>query len=579
MSLKRREFLKKSFLLTGGLFLPEFFSRRSKGPGDKVYDIVVYGGTSAGIIAAVAAARKGRSVIIVEPSGHLGGLTTGGLGQTDLGIEGTIGGMSLEFYHRIRQYYKNDDAWKYQTWNKFMKTTDRLQKEGKGMFAFEPHAAKQVFQTMLKEAGVPVVMNERLVLGGKAVDRRSDKITAITMESGNVYKGEIFIDATYEADLLAKAGISYTVGREANSKYGETLNGVQKRRTHNHIFRKNVDPYLEPGQPQSGVLPGINKQNPGSDGEGDHKVQAYCFRLTLTDVEENKIPIEKPKSYDELTYELLLRNFEAGDHRIPWINSPMPNRKTDINNKLAFSTDYIGMNYGYPDGDYARRSAIIADHRNYQQGLLWTLANHPRVPEKVRSEVGKWGLAADEFGDNGGWPPQLYIRESRRLIGEYVMTEHDCRRLTVVDDPVGLGSYNMDSHNVQRYVTDEGVAQNEGNLEYTPGGPYAISYRSLIPRREECANLLVCCNGVSASHISFGSIRMEPVFMVLAQSAGNAADIALETGSRVQDIPYQKLRNRLLGEGQKLDIDLDKWPPADQPTDELCNADCGQLEN
>lgn len=572
----RRDFLKNSMVLTGGLLLPRYLA----GSGnfqEEEYDMVIYGATSAGVIAAVTAARKGRSVILLEPSGHLGGLTTGGLGQTDIGIEGTIGGMSLEFYSKIRTYYKNEDAWQYQSWDEFMNRTDRLQEGSDGMFAFEPRVAKQVYQNMLDEAGVPVAMNERIILGGRGVDMNRDKISAVKTTSGNVYKGKLFIDASYEADLMAVAGVSYTVGREANSKYGETLNGVQKRRAHNHIFREQVDPYVEAGEPGSGVLPGVHNEDPGEDGEGDHRVQAYCFRLTLTDVPENKIPIEKPEEYDDLRYELLFRNFEAGDHRIPWINSPMPNRKTDINNRLAFSTDNIGMNYDYPEGDHAARSAIIAEHRNYQQGLLWALANHPRVPESVRKEVGKWGLAADEFEDNDSWTPQLYIRESRRMLGEYVMTEHDCRRLEMADDPVGLGSYNMDSHNAQRHITEEGYAQNEGNIEYTPGGPYAISYRSLTPRSEECSNLLVCCNGVSSSHISFGSIRMEPVFMVLAQSAANAADIALETNSAVQDVPYHQLRERLLEEGQKLDIDLEQWPPADQPTDELCQADCGRL--
>lgn len=577
MSVNRRDFIKNSMLLTGGLLLPQHLVNRNGISENKDYDIVVYGATSAGIIAAVTAARKGRSVILLEPSSHLGGLTTGGLGQTDVGIEGTIGGMSLEFYSKIREYYENDDVWEYQTWNEFMDRTDRLQEDSDGMFAFEPHVAKQIYQTMLNEAGVPVVMNERIILGDRGVEMNRDKIAAIETESGNVYKGQIFIDASYEADLMAMAGVSYTVGREANSKYNETLNGVQKRRAHNHVFREKVDPYVEPGRPGSGVLPGVHNEDPGEDGEGDHRVQAYCFRLTLTDVPENKIPIEKPEGYDDLRYELLFRNFEAGDHRVPWINSPMPNRKTDINNRLAFSTDNLGMNYDYPDGGYSTRAAIINEHHNYQQGLIWALGNHPRVPEKVRNEVGKWGLAADEFQENGSWTPQLYIRESRRMLGEYIMTEHNCRRLEMVEDPVGLGSYNMDSHNVQRHVTEEGYAQNEGNIEYTPGGPYAISYRSLTPRSEECSNLLVCCNGVSASHISFGSIRMEPVFMVLAQSAANAADIALSTNSSVQNVSYQKLRSRLIEEGQKLDIDLDAWPPADQPTDELCQADCGRL--
>jgi len=550
MNFNRRDFLKNSLILSSGIILPKYLTGCNGDPRNEDYDIVVYGGTSAGVITAVAAARKGRSVILLEPSGHLGGLTTGGLGQTDLGIEGTIGGMSLEFYRRIREYYKNDHVWKYQTWNEFMDRTSRLQPDSEGMFAFEPHVARQIYLNMLNEANVPVVMNERIIRGDRGVTMNNDKITAIEMESGNVYKGRIFIDATYEADLMALAGVSYTIGREANTKYDETLNGVQKRRAHNHVFTVNVDPYVEPGNPGSGVLPGIHNQDPGEDGEGDHRVQAYCFRLTLTDVPENQMPIEKPAGYDEQRYELLFRNFEAGDHRIPWINSPMPNRKTDINNKWAFSTDNIGMNYEYPEGSYSQRSSIIDEHKHYQQGLMWALANHPRVPEEVRNEISKWGLAADEFTDYDNWTPQLYIREARRMIGEYVMTEHDCRRLKMADDPIGLGSYTMDSHNVQRHITNDGYAQNEGNIEYTPGGPYAISYRSLTPKSQECSNLLVTCNGVSSSHISFGSIRMEPVFMVLAQSAANAADIALESNISVQEVPYQKLRERLIKEGQ-----------------------------
>lgn len=567
MNINRRDFLKGSLTLSGGLLMPAHLLSRFV-EKDATYDIVIYGATSAGIIAAVAAARRGRSVIVVEPSNHLGGLTTGGLGQTDIGVEGeggAIGGMSFDFYRKIRQYYRNDEAWTYQTWDEYLNRTDRLQEDSEGMFGFEPHVAKNIYLEMLDEAGVPVVMNDRLILSDRGVEKSGDRITAMITEAGNVYRGKIFMDATYECDLMAGAGVSYHVGRESNDKYDETLNGVQTGRSHNHVFHVRVDPYIRPGRTHSGVLPGVDPTGPGEEYSGDHRLQANCFRMCLTDVPENRIPIEKPEGYEDIRHELLFRKFEAGytesrDPGMPWINSPMPNRKTDINNRQAVSTNNIGMNYDYPDGDYATRERIIEDHKLYQQGHMWAMAHHPRVPEHFREEYGKWGLAADEFPDSDNWTPQLYIRESRRMIGEYVTTENDCRRMRVAEDSIGLGSYNMDSHNVQRYITDEGFVQNEGNLEYTPGGPYAISYRSLTPRREECSNLLVCGNGVSSSHIAFGSIRMEPVFMILGQSSAAAADIAIEQNGIVQDVPYSRLREQLLKEGQRLDVDLDEWP-------------------
>lgn len=578
MTINRRNFLKGSMALAGGLILPGYLGGCRNNNENSEYDLVIYGATSAGIVAAVAAAQKGRSVILVEPSNHLGGLTTGGLGQTDIGVEGeggAIGGISFEFYKKIRQHYDNDDSWTHETRTEYMGKSDRLQENSQGMFGFEPHVAKNIYHEMLEEAGVPVVMSSRIRLDGKGVEKNRNRISAIVTEDGTLYRGRIFMDATYEGDLLAMAGVSYTAGRESNQKYDENLNGVQKRRSHNHVFNRNVDPYVTPGNKYSGTLPGVHDGIPGNDGEGDHRVQAYCYRMCLTDVPENQIPIEKPEGYEEFRYELLFRNFEAGDHRMPWINSPMPNRKTDINNRFAVSINNIGMNYDYPDGDYAVREAILEDHRLYQQGHMWTMANHPRVPEEIRNEYKRWGLAADEYTDTGNWTPQIYVREARRMIGEYVMTEHDCRRLRIADDSIGLGSYAMDSHNVQRYVTADGFAQNEGNLEYSPKGPYAISYRSLTPRREECSNLLVCCNGISASHIAFGSIRMEPVFMVLGQSSAVAADLALERDGIVQEVPYPELKKRLLADGQKVDVDTDLWPPADQPVDELCIYDCG----
>jgi hypothetical protein len=572
MSLSRRDFLKQSVAAGAGLWLPPGALFR-----DTIFDIVVYGGTSAGIVAAVHAARSGRSVVLVEPTSHLGGLTSGGLGQTDIGVEGeggAIGGLSFDFYRRIRRQYDRPGAWRHQSRDEYMKRSNRLRAGSEAMFGFEPHVARAVFDELLAAARVPVVLRDRLVLSSRGVEKTGDRIAAIVTDAGNVYRGRVFIDATYEGDLLAVAGVSYRVGREANATYDEHLNGVQAARSHNHTFVARVDPYIQPGRTASGVLPGVDPTGPGEEHAGDHRVQAYCFRMCLTDVPGNRIPIEKPEGYDPLRHELLLRNFEAGDTRMPWINSPMPNRKTDINNRVAVSTNNIGMNYDYPDGDYATREAIVADHRLYQQGHMWTMANDPRVPEEIRREYRRWGLAADEYPEHGHWTPQLYIREARRMLGEYVVTEHDCRRLRVANDSVGLGSYAMDSHNVQRYITPAGAVQNEGNLEFSPKGPYAISYRALTPRRSECTNLLVCGNGVSASHIAFGSIRMEPVFMVLGQSAATAAGLALERNGTVQDVPYPELRERLLKDGQKVDVDLGRWPPAEGPVDALCLYDC-----
>ena len=561
MTVNRRDFLKSSLVLTGGLFLPAQLVSCNGQQDVKEYDVVVYGATSGGVIAAVAAARKGKSVILIEPSSHLGGLTTGGLGRSDIGIEGTIGGMSLEFYSQIREYYRSEDSWSREKRSDYMNRSPLFQPDSDGMFGFEPKVAKKIYEEMLEDAGVPVVMNNRIVLGSRGVEKRDDKITSIVTEDGNVYKGRVFIDATYEGDLMAMAGVSYHVGREANSVYDEILNGVQKIRTHNHIFPGFVDPYIEHGNPQSGILPGIHDEEPGEEFSGDHRVQAYCFRMCLTDVPENQVPFEQPEGYDELDYELLFRNFEAGENRIPWLPGGMPNRKTDTNNRWGFSTNMIGVNYEYPDGDYSTRESIIDKQEQYQRGLMWTLANHPRIPEEIRNEVGQWGLAADEFTENNNWPTQIYVREARRMIGEYVTTEHDCRRMSIVEDPVGLGSYNMDSHNVQRYITEKGCVQNEGNIEASPGGPYAISYRSLLPKRKECSNLLVCTNGVSSSHIAFGSIRMEPVFMMLGQSAATAAVQALEKRINLHDLDYQDLRAQLMRDGQKLDLDTEKYPP------------------
>ncbi|MFH1964409.1 MAG: FAD-dependent oxidoreductase [Acidobacteriota bacterium] len=504
------------------------------------YDIVIYGGTSAGIAAAVQAARMDKSVILIEPGKYLGGLTSGGLGKTDSGNKSVIGGISREFYQRLKQHYDNPDIWKHENPSDY----EGYSSSDDAIWGFEPHAAEMIYNQMLKEKNILVVINERLdLVDGTVV--KDGQIASIKMESGLLITGRMFIDATYEGDLMAKAGVSYTVGRESNQAYGETLNGVQKAQAIYHQFVNGVDPYIVPGDPSRGLLPGVHDGEPGEDGQGDKLVQAYCFRMCLTDVEENRIAYPKPEGYEESRYELLLRNFEAGEDGMPWLPGMMPNRKTDTNNRTGFSTDNIGMNYDYPDADYETRAKINKEHEIYQKGLMWTLANNPRVPAHIRTEISRWGLAKDEFIDNDNWPHQLYIREARRMVGEYVVTENDCRRLIIVEDPVGMGSYTMDSHNCQRYVTPEGFVKNEGDVEVSPGGAYLISYRAMVPKKEEIRNLLVpVC--LSASHIAYGSIRMEPVFMILGQSAATAAVSAIDKKVAVQDICYPELRGRLM---------------------------------
>lgn len=414
-------------------------------------------------------------------------------------------------------------------------------------------AALKIFNDWVGEYGIEVAYGERLNREtGVSLTRSIPwRIMAIAMESGKVFRGRMFIDATYEGDLMAAAKVSYTVGREANAQYGETANGVQTRLAKSHQLFPGIDPYIKPGDPSSGLLPHIDPTGPGEEGGADKRVQAYCFRMCLTDHPDNRIPFAKPEGYDPLWYELLLRNFESGERRVPWINSAMPNRKSDTNNKHGVSTDFIGQNYDYPEASYAERERIVAQHRLYQQGLMWTLANHPRVPEAVRNEVARWGMTKDEFVEGHGWQEQIYVREARRMVSDYVMTQDNCQGKAVAKDPVALAAYTMDSHNQQRYVDAQGHVRNEGDVQIKGFPPYPISYKSIVPSARECANLLVpVC--LSASHIAFGSIRMEPVFMVLGQSAATAAVQAMDEKKAVQDIDFERLRQRLTEDGQVL---------------------------
>jgi hypothetical protein len=513
------------------------------------HDIVIYGGTAAGVAAAVQATRMGKSCLILEPGNHIGGLTSGGLGWTDTGSKAAIGGIAREFYQRIKKHYEADSAWtfgKRDDYKPFRKDDDAL-------WAFEPKVAERILREMLKEAKVDVVFNER-------VDRKlgaamgNGRISVLQTESGKVYAGKMFIDATYEGDLMAVAGVKYHTGREANTTYGETLNGVAvKWQTHGHRFTHKVSPYIKPGDASSGLLPGIEPKPLPADGSADHRFQAYCFRMCMSLDPANRVPFFKPEGYDEQQHELLLRNFEAGDLRLPLKPDMMPNGKTDTNNNHAVSTDFIGMNYSFADASYVERDAIIKRHLIYQQGLMWTLQSHPRTPAKIREAMAKWGMTKDEFTENNGWPHQIYVREARRMVSDYVHSELDCRRKRETPASVGMGSYNMDSHNCCRFVTAEGFVQNEGDAQESPGGPYRISYYSIVPAKGQAGNLLVpVC--VSSSHIAYGSIRMEPVFMVLGQSAATAAAMAIDAKCTVQAVDVKALQERLVKDKQVLSL-------------------------
>ena len=529
------------------------------------YDVVVYGGTSAGVIAAVQAKRMGKSVIVVGPDVHLGGLSSGGLGYTDTGNKAVIGGLARNFYHRVWMEYQKSETWKWQKPDAFGNKgqgTVAMDKDERTMWIFEPSVAEKVFEDYVKEYGLTVLRDEWLDRT-KGVRMENGRITQITMLSGKAFAGKMFIDATYEGDLLAAAGVSYHVGREANATYGEEWNGNQVGILHHgHHFgavKKPISAYKIPGDPSSGLLPRISSEPPGVRGEGDKRVQAYCYRWCATDHPDNRIPFPKPAKYDASQYELVVRVLEAGWRQTFHKFDLLPNRKTDTNNHGPFSFDNIGMNYDYPEASYERRREIIHEHRDYQQGLLWFLANDPRVPADVRDEANRWGLPKDEFKDNGHWPHQIYVREARRMVGAFVMTENELTKKKPTPDSVGMGSYTIDSHNVRRYVTPEGNVQNEGDIG-VPISPYSIAYGALVPKRGEIANLFapVAC---SATHIAYGSIRMEPVFMILGQSAATAAALAIDGNLAVQDVPYAALRARLLEDGQVLEHESSKAKP------------------
>ena len=542
------------------IFLLSAFSLVAHAAG---HDIVIYGGTAAAVTAAVQAKKMGRSVIIVSPDKHLGGLSSGGLGFSDTGNKAVIGGLARDFYHRVYLHYDQPSAWTWQKREEYGNKgqgTPAMDGDARTMYIFEPHVAEQVFEDYVREFEIPVQRDEWLDRA-KGVKKDGARITAITTLSGKTYEGKMFIDATYEGDLMAAAGVEYHVGREAKITYGEEWAGVQTgvlhHRHHFGVLKDKLSPYVVPGDATSGVLPGVSAEPPGEYGAGDKKVQAYCYRMCLTQHAENRIPFAKPEGYDAKNYELLLRVFNAGWNETFGKFDLIANHKTDTNNHGPFSTDNIGKNYEYPEAEYAKRREILRQHEAYQKGWLYFIANDPRVPAEVREKMQLWGLPKDEFKDNGGWPHQIYVREARRMIGSFVMTEHELMKKRPTPDSVGMGSYGIDSHNIQRYITPDGSVQNEGDIGVGLKAPYEIAYGAIIPKRGQCDNLLVPV-AVSSSHIAFGSIRMEPVFMILGQSAATAASLALDGNLAVQQVDYAKLRARLLADKQVLEY----TPPA-----------------
>lgn len=521
----------------------------------KSWDVCVYGETPAGVMAAIQAAKMNKQVVLISNTEHVGGVSTSGLTATDLNNFRSAGGLTRQFFQRLYAYYSDSSAWRSESRDVYFERSKKRTFSGKNdslkmQWVYESRVGESILKTMLQEAGVTVVYKERLQLRN-GVEKKGTDIVAIRMENGSRYQAKLFIDATYEGDLMAKAGVSYKVGREANSVYNETLNGIKL----NEIIGKDgvsIDPYVKKGVPSSGVLPFLEPKVPGPDGQGDHRTQSFCYRMTLTDDPANRIDIVKPAGYQPLWYEFLARMLEMN----PGILlkniisfTPMPNKKTDTN-----QADFVGANYGWPEGNYADREKIAQMHKTYVLGLLWFLGNDPRVPDSLRMEMKTWGLPKDEFKDNGNFPHQLYVREARRMVSDYVMTEKNCNGQEPVQDAVAVATYPLDCHYVSRVVDAQGRVHAEGSYGKQKNTYYTISYRSLRPRSSEAANLLVpVC--LSASHVAYSSIRMEPVFMVLGQSAGTAAALALDRNISVQELPYDVLKPVLLKDGQILSLD------------------------
>ncbi len=531
------------------LSLSSLATYASKQPS--TYDICVYGESASGVITAIQSGRLGKRVVLLSKNTHVGGLVTSGLTATDMNKNEVVGGLTREFYQRLYSYYLQPQVWVNQNRDEFfVKSLKRTYKgrneERKMQWVYESKVAEKIMIDMLKEANVEVLFNERLKLKG-GVNKEDKQIASIQLESGKVIQAKIFVDATYEGDLMAKSGVSYTVGREANEQYGETLNGYRINYEKGADLSQ-IDPYIIEGDKKSGLLPYIDKKATKNQGETDKKVQAYTYRMTLTDDPANRIKIEKPANYNVLWYEVLLRQIKLNPsmelQKIITL-TPMPNRKTDTNH-----LDFFGASYDYAEANYMQRRQMEQQHKDYALGMLWFLANDPRVPEHIRKEMSDWGLPKDEFVDTQNFPNQIYVREARRMQGEYIMTEKNVVKegREVAENGIGLGSYALDCHYVSKVIDGEGKLRYEGTI-FKPTTPYPISYYAITPRKNEVTNLLVpIC--LSSSHVAYSSIRMEPVYMVLGQSAAVAAAMAIDQNAAVQDISYPDLAAKLEGLNQ-----------------------------
>ncbi|MEQ7802103.1 FAD-dependent oxidoreductase [Pedobacter sp. ASV1-7] len=515
------------------------------------YDICVYGESASGVITAIQSGRLGKKVVLVSKNNHVGGLVTSGLTATDMNRNEVVGGLTREFYQRLYNYYLKPEAWVNQNRDEFfIKSLKRTYKgkneERKMQWVYESKIAERIMLEMLKESNVEVWHNERLKLKG-GVKKKGKQIVCIQMESGKSIEAKVFVDATYEGDLMANARVSYTVGRESNDTYGETLNGYRINYEKGADLTK-IDPYVIEGDKNSGLLPYIDKRIPSKQGAKDKKVQAYCYRLTLTDDPANRIKIQKPANYNPLWYEVLARQLKLNPglelQKIITL-TPMPNRKTDTNH-----LDFFGASYDYAEGSYEKRKELEQLHKDYALGMLWFLENDPRVPEHVRNEMSNWGLPKDEFADTGNFPYQIYVREARRMQGTYVMVEKNISKENRqnAENAIGLGSYALDCHYVSKVLDGEGKLRFEGTI-FKAVVPYPISYYAITPKKNECTNLLVpLC--LSSSHVAYSSIRMEPVYMVLGQSAAVAAVMAIDGNVAVQDVSYTDLATKLEGLNQ-----------------------------
>jgi hypothetical protein len=487
-------------------------------------DVCVYGATAGGVMAAIRAARLGRRTVLLAFGEHVGGLTTSGVSATDIGEMRSVGGLAGEFYRRIGSRYGKPGA----------------------VYNFEPRIAADVLASMLRQAGVTVLTNQPL----HGVTRRGSDLTALTTQSGTTVRARQFIDASYEGDLMARAGVTYTVGREANSTYNETFNGIRPAPP-GQGFRVKVDPYRRPGNMASGLLDGVQGTDPGQPGASDSSVMAYGFRLCITKTSGSQ-PFVRPAGYDPARYDLVGRTIRAGEWDALAFRVPLPGGKYDLNTTGGVSTDAVGLNAGWAEGDYSTREKIFQDHVRYERGLLWFLGHDPSLPPRVRAEVSRWGLASDEFTSTGGWPLELYVREARRMVSGYVMTEANCVGGWSATDPVALGSYKLDSHSCRRLAVSDAVT-NEGTISHNLRRAYGISLRSILPRASECTNLIVS-TCLSASHVAWSSLRMEPVFMMLGEAAAVVASLAIDAGTPLQQVPYQGVRQTLLQLGPRLDV-------------------------